>query len=174
MNVHGNRQKPPERPCIGLALRRARTLRLDPTRARNGAGGGGGQSWLHSRGQVDEQRPAKIRERVRPPPLPTVAPTRVPTVHSLPPYCCPYPCPYCTLPPSLLLPLPVSLLYTPSLPTVAPTRVPTVHSLSLPPPLPYCPRASPGVARTAAPRPATAPRHTPNPTPARREGVSVQ
>ena len=53
------------------------------------------------------------------PPLPTVAPTRVPTVHSLPPslllplpvsllythslppYCCPYPCPYCTLTPSL-------------------------------------------------------------------------
>ena len=50
-----------------------------------------------------------------PRPLPTVAPTRVPTVHSLPPslllplpvsllythspppYCCPYPCPYCTL-----------------------------------------------------------------------------
>ena len=35
-----------------------------------------------------------------------------------PPYCCPYLCPYCTLPPSthpsLLLPLPVSLLYTPS------------------------------------------------------------
>ena len=35
------------------------------------------------------------------------------------PYCCPYPCPYCTLalsapPPSLLLPLPMSLLYTPS------------------------------------------------------------
>ena len=46
-----------------------------------------------------------------------------------PPYCCPYPCPYCTLTPSLLLPLPVSLLYTHSLPTVAPTRVPTVHSL---------------------------------------------
>jgi hypothetical protein len=41
----------------------------------------------------------------RPPaPLPTVAPTRVPTVHSLPPS------------PSLLLPLPVSLLYTHSLP----------------------------------------------------------
>ena len=37
-----------------------------------------------------------------PPPFPTVAPTRVPTVHSLPP--------------SLLLPLPVSLLYTHSLP----------------------------------------------------------
>jgi len=36
-----------------------------------------------------------------PPPLPTAAPTRVPTVHSLPP--------------SLLLPLPVSLLYTHSL-----------------------------------------------------------
>ena len=36
-----------------------------------------------------------------PPPPPTVAPTRVPTVHSLPP--------------SLLLPLPVSLLYTHSL-----------------------------------------------------------
>ena len=43
-------------------------------------------------------------------PLPTVAPTRVPTVHSLPaylemppppPYCCPYPCPYCTLTPCL-------------------------------------------------------------------------
>ena len=51
-----------------------------------------------------------------------------------PPHCCPYPCPYCTLtpslptvaptrvptvhslPPSLLLPLPVSLLYTHSLP----------------------------------------------------------
>ena len=33
--------------------------------------------------------------------LPTVAPTRVPTVHSLPPYCCPYPCPYCTLTHSL-------------------------------------------------------------------------
>jgi hypothetical protein len=38
-----------------------------------------------------------------------------------PPHCCPYPCPYCTLalsalPPSLLLPLPVSVLYTPSLP----------------------------------------------------------
>ena len=51
-----------------------------------------------------------------------------------PPYCCPYPCPYCTLTPSLpvvaptrvptvhslspslLLPLPVSLLYTHSLP----------------------------------------------------------
>ena len=37
-----------------------------------------------------------------PPPLPTVAPTHVPTVHSLPPppppYRCPYPCPYCTLP----------------------------------------------------------------------------
>jgi hypothetical protein len=34
-----------------------------------------------------------------------------------PPYCCPYLCPYCTLPPpSLLLPLPVSLLYTHSLP----------------------------------------------------------
>ena len=32
-------------------------------------------------------------------------------------------------PPPLLLPLPVSLLYTHSLPTVAPTRVPTVHSL---------------------------------------------
>ena len=29
-----------------------------------------------------------------------------------PSYCCPYPCPYCTLTPSLLLPLPVSLLYT--------------------------------------------------------------
>ena len=51
-----------------------------------------------------------------PPPPPTVAPTRVPTVHSLTH--------------SLLLPLPVSLLYlTHSLPTVAPTRVPTVHSL---------------------------------------------
>jgi hypothetical protein len=50
-----------------------------------------------------------------PAPLPTVAPTSVPTVHSLPPYCCPYPCPYCTLTPSLLLPLPVSLLYTHSL-----------------------------------------------------------
>jgi len=55
-------------------------------------------------------------------------------VPPLPPYCCPYPCPYCTLPPSLptvaptrvptahslthslLLPLPVSLLYTHSLP----------------------------------------------------------
>ena len=73
-----------------------------------------------------------------PPPLPTVAPTHVPTVHSLspslllplpmsllythslPPYCCPYPCPYCTL--------------TPSLPTVAPTHVPTVHSLCCWPP----------------------------------------
>ena len=38
--------------------------------------------------------------RACPPSLPTVAPTRVPTVHSLPP--------------SLLLPLPVSLLYTSS------------------------------------------------------------
>ena len=56
------------------------------------------------------------------PPPPIVAPTRVPTVHSLPPSL--------VLPlPSLLLPLPVSLLYTPPpLPTVAPTRVPTVHS----------------------------------------------
>jgi len=37
-----------------------------------------------------------------------------PSLHP-PPYCCPYPCPYCTLtPPSLLLPLPMSLLYTPS------------------------------------------------------------
>ena len=44
-----------------------------------------------------------------PPPLPTVAPAHVPTVHSL------------------LLPLPMSLLYTHSLPTVAPAHVPTVH-----------------------------------------------
>ena len=45
------------------------------------------------------------------PSLPTVAPTRVPTVHSPsvmarlcppPPHCCPYPCPYCTLTHSLL------------------------------------------------------------------------
>jgi len=52
-------------------------------------------------------------------------------------------------PPSLLLPLPVSLLYIPSLrpspplPTVAPTRVPTVHSLPLPPRSPRCARISP-------------------------------
>ena len=51
-----------------------------------------------------------------PPPPYCVAPTRAPTVHSLPPYCCPYPCPYCILTHSLLLPLPVSLLYTHSLP----------------------------------------------------------
>ena len=53
-----------------------------------------------------------------PPLLPTVAPTRVPTVHSLPP--------------SLLLPLPVSLLYTPSLPlsqVASPPR--SVASLSI-------------------------------------------
>ena len=61
---------------------------------------------------------------------PTVAPTHVPTVHSLPPsYCCPYPCPYCTLTPSLLLlPLPVSLLYTHS---------PARGASGLPPALPY-------------------------------------
>jgi len=49
------------------------------------------------------------------------------TLRTPPRYCCPYPCPYCTLPPSaranppsLLLPLPVSLLYTH--PLVAPPR----------------------------------------------------
>jgi len=49
--------------------------------------------------------------------LPTVAPTRVPTVHSLTP----------SPPPSLLLPLPVSLLYTHSLPPYC-----------CPYPCPYC------------------------------------
>ena len=45
-----------------------------------------------------------------PPPLPTVAPTDVPTVLTLnpkpllPPYCCPYRCPYCTLPTTPPLP----------------------------------------------------------------------
>jgi hypothetical protein len=59
-------------------------------------------------GRVKSRRFAELFElddggaRWEAPPLPTVAPTRVPTVHSLPP--------------SLLLPLPVSLLYTHSLP----------------------------------------------------------
>jgi hypothetical protein len=57
-------------------------------------------------------------EVASPPPLPTVAPTRIPTVHSLPPYCCPYPCPYCTL--------------TPSLPSRSPR--PSSRSLARPPP----------------------------------------
>ena len=45
------------------------------------------------------------------PPFPTVAPTHVPTLHSLPPSLSRHAPP----PPSLLLPLPMSLLYTPSL-----------------------------------------------------------
>ena len=68
--------------------------------------------------QIGSDTPA-IVVRPPPPPLPTVFPTRVPTVHSRPPsllvslpvsllythspppYCFPYPCPYCTLTPSL-------------------------------------------------------------------------
>ena len=55
------------------------------------------------------------------PPPPTVAPTRVPTVHSLPP--------------SLLLPLPVSLLYTHSLPPSLVLALPVslLHTRSLAP-----------------------------------------
>jgi hypothetical protein len=76
-------------------------------------------------------------------PLPTVAPTRVPTVHSSPPYCCPYPCPYCTLLPSLLLPLPVSLLYTRMMATAPPAARP--------------PSCAPRRRRAPEPRPSTAP-----------------
>jgi hypothetical protein len=50
-----------------------------------------------------------------------------------PPYCCPYPCPYCTLtPPSLLLPLPVSLLYTPSVDNRAPFFPPPCRRAAAP------------------------------------------
>jgi len=55
-----------------------------------------------SSGEVDALLDGRHPAGRTPPPLPTVALTRVPTVHSLPP--------------SLLLPLPVSLLYTHSLP----------------------------------------------------------
>ena len=57
--------------------------------------------------------------------------------HPPPPYCCPYPCPYCTLafsaPPSLLLPLPVSLLYTRSLCPPPSLLLPLPMSLLYPP-----------------------------------------
>jgi len=105
-----------------VAPGRARARGLNLRRA-------GGRRLRRPSGWQRRRRPS----RLRPPPLPTVAPTRVSTVHSLPPslllplpvsllythslppYCCPYPCLYCTL--------------TSSLPAVAPTRVSTVHSL---------------------------------------------
>ena len=72
--------------------------------------------------------------------------TFVPTVLSLPTlppsYCCPYPCPYCTLPPFspsfLLLPLPVSLLYSPSLRGMKSSShgVSAIGDARHPPPLP--------------------------------------
>ena len=89
------------------SVRRARRRR----RARAGCA-----RWTQRAGRPwDGRRSARVRRCRRPPrhpslllplpvsllytpSLPTVAPTRVPTVHSLPPYCCPYPCPYCTLP----------------------------------------------------------------------------
>ena len=69
-------------------------------------------------------------------PPPSVAPTRVPTVHSLPaPYCCPYPCPYCTL-----------TLHNPATPAPA----------ARPPPAARCPGAARGLRVKAALRGAAA------------------
>jgi hypothetical protein len=70
--------------------------------AEGGAGRGGREGVVA--GDADTLRHVKTNVIAvgAPPPSPTVAPTRVPTVHSLPPS-----------------------------PTVAPTRVPTVHSLPL-------------------------------------------
>jgi hypothetical protein len=95
----------------------AAAMALIPAATGHGAaaGWGGNGSNSFSAGLSGPEELAAIEVQPPPPslllPLPvsllythslaTVAPTRVPTVHSLPRYCCPYPCPYCTLTPSL-------------------------------------------------------------------------